>query len=157
MIDSSSDRDVVERLLDEFAARCRRGESPSILEYVAKHPRHAQRIKQLFPAVASLEQLRVAEQVTREVVIRRAASTLIPERLGDFDIIQEIGRGGMGVVYEAEQRSLARRVAVKVLPQHVLLEERHRERFREEARTAARRRHTSILPVFGVGDPQPMR
>ena len=58
----------------------------------------------------------------------------------------------MGVVYEAEQRSLARRVAVKVLPKHVFLAQRHVRRFQREARTAAGLHHTNIVGVFGVGD-----
>ncbi|MFO7906225.1 MAG: serine/threonine-protein kinase, partial [Pirellulaceae bacterium] len=98
-----------------------------------------------------------AEKSVREAVLRRATPPDIPDQLGDFDIIREIGRGGMGVVYEAEQRSLARRVAVKVLPQHVLLEEKHREQFQREAQTAAKLRHTGIVPVFGVGEQDGLR
>ena len=74
------------------------------------------------------------------------------ERLGDFRIIREIGRGGMGVVFEAEQESLGRRVAVKVLPRQVLLDEKHLKRFEREARIAANLHHTNIVEVFGVGE-----
>ncbi len=152
MIDLPGGRDPVELLADEFAARSRRGESPSIFEYVAKYPRYAEQIEQLFPAVALMEQLRVEEDSRRESVGRQAMPFDPPERIGDFDIVREIGRGGMGVVYEAEQRSLARRVAVKILPEHVLLGNHRLERFQREARIAARLQHTAIVPVFGVGE-----
>ena len=152
MIGSPGDRDPVELLADEFAVRCRRGESPSVSEYAAKHPEHAGRIEELFPAVAMLERFRIEEKVARDAAVQRTVSAAPPERIGDFDIIQEIGRGGMGIVYEAEQRSLGRRVAVKVLPKHSLLLGKHLKRFQREAQTTARLRHTNIVPVFGVGD-----
>lgn len=72
------------------------------------------------------------------------------EQLGDFRLLREVGRGGMGIVYEAEQISLGRRVAVKVLPK--LLDENQRRRFEREAKAAGRLHHTNIVPVFGVGE-----
>jgi serine/threonine protein kinase len=74
-----------------------------------------------------------------------------PDRLGEYRIVREVGRGGMGVVYEAVQESLGRRVALKVLPTHALLAAEHRERFQREAKAAAQLHHTNIVPVFGVG------
>jgi eukaryotic-like serine/threonine-protein kinase len=74
------------------------------------------------------------------------------KQLGDFRVLREVGRGGMGVVYEAEQISLGRHVALKVLPVHALLDPRHLQRFRREAKAAARLHHTNIVPVFGVGE-----
>jgi serine/threonine protein kinase/WD40 repeat protein len=71
--------------------------------------------------------------------------------LGDFRLVREIGRGGMGVVYEAEQLSLARRVAVKVLPHAALLSAGRLARFELEARTAATLEHPHIVPIFSVG------
>jgi serine/threonine protein kinase len=68
-----------------------------------------------------------------------------------FRILREIGRGGMGVVYEAEEEVLGRRVALKVLPPSSTIDARHVERFRREAKVAARLHHTNIVPVFGVG------
>src|SRR5262249_15696161 len=74
------------------------------------------------------------------------------QEVGDYGIIGEIGGGGMGVVYEAEQVSLGRHVALKVLPQRMLLDERSKRRFEREAKAAAKLHHTNIVPVFGVGE-----
>lgn len=152
MIDSTRERDPVEMLADEFASRCRKGEFPSVAEYAARYPDYASRIEELFPTVAMMEQLRADEKAKREAVARQAGFANPPEHIGDFDIVREIGRGGMGIVYEAEQRSLERPVAVKVLPKHVLLLDKHLKRFQREAQTTAKLRHTNIVPVYGVGD-----
>jgi serine/threonine protein kinase len=74
------------------------------------------------------------------------------QRLGDFRLLREVGRGGMGCVYEAEQESLGRRVAIKVLAGHRLLDPKLLARFHREAKAAARLHHTNIVPVFGVGE-----
>lgn len=88
----------------------------------------------------------------------RAASALDIEpsatdekRLGDFILGKEIGRGGMGVVYEARQISLGRRVALKVLPFAAVLDSKQIARFKNEAQAAAQLHHPNIVPVFAVG------
>ena len=83
--------------------------------------------------------------------MRRGRGHAIGERLGDYRILREIGRGGMGMVYEAEQESLGRRVALKVLSAGALLDPKQVRRFEREAKAAARLHHTNIVPVFGVG------
>src|SRR5205823_4525041 len=83
--------------------------------------------------------------------VKLAAAAPARRQLGDFRILREVGRGGMGVVYEAEQLSLGRHVALKVLPPRVL-DERQRRRFEREAKAAARLHHTNIVPVYGVGE-----
>ncbi len=80
------------------------------------------------------------------------AAPVASRRLGDFRILREVGRGGMGVVYEAEQVSLGRRVALKVLPAPGFGDEGRVRRFEREARAAARLHHTNIVPVFEVGE-----
>jgi serine/threonine-protein kinase len=100
-----------------------------------------------------MERLKPApSDVTGSFLDGRAQPDCIPQRLGDFRILREIGRGGMGIVFEAEQESLGRHVALKVLPSHALLNPRHLQRFLREARAAARLHHTNIVPVFGVGE-----
>src|SRR5207302_9107455 len=74
------------------------------------------------------------------------------QQLGDFRILREVGKGGMGIVYEAEQVSLGRHVALKLLPKSVLVDARAKRRFEREAKSAARLHHTNIVPVFGVGE-----
>jgi serine/threonine protein kinase len=150
MSDASSDRDPVERLAEEFAARHRRGERPSLTEYTERHPEHAEAIRALFPALVLMEQFKPAAADAAGAYAAAEGPRL--ERLGDFRILREVGRGGMGVVYEAEQISLGRHVALKVLPGHALLDPRQLQRFRREARSAARLHHTNIVPVHGVGE-----
>src|SRR5579864_9382883 len=76
---------------------------------------------------------------------------LIGERLGDFEIVREIGRGGMGIVYEARQISLNRRVALKILPFAAALDPRALARFKQESLAAAQLDHPHIVHVYGVG------
>ncbi len=140
-------REPFEELADEFAQRHRNGERVSIEEYAQRYPQFAAEIRELFPSVMAMERLRHSK---RAKLAEAAAPP--PVELGDFRIIEEIARGGMGVVYEAEQVTLGRRVAVKVLPQQALGSERDVQRFEREAQTAAKLHHTNIVPVFGVGE-----
>jgi len=95
-----------------------------------------------------LKQLRLVEEVAEAC---RSQSTS-PKRLGDFEILRELGRGGMGVVYEARQVSLNRRVALKVLPPALGLSPQATKRFEREARAAAKLHHTNIVPVHAIGE-----
>jgi hypothetical protein len=153
MADSSSDREPLEQLAESFLARFRAGERPSLTEFAAAHPELAGEIRALFPALVEMEQAGSA--------IGSATGPASPgaplgrerlESLGDYRIIREIGRGGMGVVYEAIQESLGRHVALKVLSVTLAGDAQARARFDREARAAARLHHTNIVPVFGVGN-----
>src|SRR5437899_3638138 len=95
-----------------------------------------------------------ADPASSELAHRRdggPARPDVPAELGDFRILRELARGGMGVVYEAEQVSLGRRVALKVLPPQAQANSRYLARFEREAKAAARLHHTNIVPVYGVG------
>ena len=144
-----SDRDALEVLAEEFVERLRGGQSPTVAEYTSRYPALADDIRELFPTIASMELLKYRKQQTGG---RATLGGQKLERLGDFRIIREIGRGGMGIVFEAEQESLARHVAIKVLPRHALLAAEALKRFHREARIAAGLHHTNIVSVFGVGE-----
>lgn len=140
-------REPIEALAEEFSERVRRGESVSVEDYAAAHPELADEIRDLFPMILALESAKQQSGSVGGAVV----GGRVPERLGDYHLLREIGRGGMGIVYEAEQASLGRMVAVKVLPESVLGDARQVQRFEREARTAARLHHTNIVPIFGVG------
>jgi WD40 repeat protein/serine/threonine protein kinase/tetratricopeptide (TPR) repeat protein len=153
MTASSDARNPVELLAEEFLNRKRRGEEPTLGEYLERHPDLADEIRDLFPALLMMEDLGASTGGTTGS-LAEAVSPVIgtrPQRLGDYRILREIGRGGMGVVYEAEQESLGRRVALKVLAAGAWSDPQKVRRFEREARAAARLHHTNIVPVFGVG------
>lgn len=147
------DRDPVERIAEEFLADIRRGKSVSVDKFVDRHPEHAEEIKTLFPTLLMMEDIKPEGQEGVGVV--RDSDPLLGRhlvRLGDYRIIRRIGYGGMGVVYEAEQESLGRRVAMKVLSPSLLRTGKHIRRFERESRAAAQLHHSNIVPVLGVGE-----
>jgi serine/threonine protein kinase/tetratricopeptide (TPR) repeat protein len=130
-------------LLEEFLTSVRRGEQPSPEDYAVHHPDLAAAIREIFPTMLVLQGHRTSPTEPVESV---------PAALGDYQIVREVGRGGMGVVYEAVQQPLGRHVALKVLPT-ANLPGRRFELFQREAR-AAKLHHTNIVPIFGVGEHQ---
>jgi serine/threonine protein kinase/WD40 repeat protein/tetratricopeptide (TPR) repeat protein len=147
-MDSSAERHPIDELAEEFADRFRRGERPALSEYILRYPELADEIREVFPALVMMEQLKPATSDNPLV----CSEDTRPECIGDYRLLREAGRGGMGVVYEAEELALGRRVALKVLSQAGLHNPTYLERFRREAKAAARLHHTNIVPVFGVGE-----
>jgi serine/threonine protein kinase/tetratricopeptide (TPR) repeat protein len=148
--ESESSDDLVGELAESFLERHRRGERPTVAEYTAAHPELATEIRRVFRAVLMVEDVKAAaSDFTGSLAATHGTA---PERLGDYRILRELGRGGMGVVYEAEQESLGRRVALKILAAQGLRNPKQVLRFHREARAAARLHHTHIVPVFGVGE-----
>jgi len=146
-------RDPVEVLAEEFAQRLRNGEHPAIEAYARRYPELAESIRALFPSVAMMERAGAEDPAASGPPTPLTDGfELTQDTVGDFRIIGEIGRGGMGVVYEAEQHSLNRRVALKILCPAVSRSPRQVARFRREAEAAARLHHTNIVPVFGTGE-----
>jgi WD40 repeat protein/serine/threonine protein kinase len=151
-----SSADPFGQIADEFVEAFRQGKRPSVDEFVRRYPQHAAEIREMLPALVLMEQAKGAddspeEQLPAEGRAARAAEVSL-KQLGDYRIVREIGHGGMGVVYEAEQVSLGRHVALKVLPSQALADAKHKRRFEREARAAAKLHHTNIVPVFGVGE-----
>jgi len=139
-------------LLAEAVDKLRAGEPVDLSDYVRRYPDFAERLEQLLPAMQALAELGHAQSsVPSSVAGRAGPSEEVRGTLGDFRILREIGRGGMGVVYEAEQISLGRRMALKVLPFAGVLDERQLTRFRNEARAAASLKHPHIVGVHSVG------
>jgi eukaryotic-like serine/threonine-protein kinase len=146
-----SDPDPLVVLAEEYAERYRRGERPALTEYTDRYPDLAERIRKLFPAMVVMEEFgSVAGPSTDPHSVAGAEAP--PRQLGEYRILREVGRGGMGVVYEAVQESLGRHVALKVLAAQTWKNPTHLERFRREARAVARLHHTNIVPVFGTGE-----
>jgi WD40 repeat protein/serine/threonine protein kinase len=138
-------------LIEELSARLEAGEPADLSRYLEDHPEHAAELRRLFPALQLL-----ADFSRSGTAAAPPPAGVEPEfaaacDLGDFRILREIGRGGMGVVYEAEQLSLGRRVALKVLPFAAALDAKQLQRFKNEAQAAAHLQHPNIVPVYAVG------
>jgi eukaryotic-like serine/threonine-protein kinase len=162
---ASSALDPVEPLAEEFLRRRRGGDRPTPAEYAARYPDHAARILSLFPALELLEGLKpTAEDDARlsEAPVGDGAhsggGSAYPadghraRRLGDYTLLRELGRGGMGIVYEAEHESLKSRMALKVMHPRFRADRTYLRRFQTEARSAAKLHHTNIVPVFDYGE-----
>ena len=141
---------VLAELLDELTSKFNDGEPIDLADYERRLPEHADQIRKLIGALEAMGQLGRLPPL-----VDKAGGGVGYEqdrgRLGDFRIVREIGRGGMGVVYEAEQISLGRRVALKVLPFAAMLDDRQLERFKNEARAAASLKHPNIVGIHSVG------
>ena len=138
------------RAMEEYQALLAAGKKPDHDEFLARYPEVA---GALADGLAGLDFLHAAapDLSTPATGSTPAAGPDAGAPLGDFRLIREVGRGGMGIVYEAEQISLGRRVALKVLPFAATMDPRQLQRFHNEARAAAGLHHTNIVPVYAVG------
>jgi serine/threonine protein kinase len=141
-------REPLEVVASEFLGALRSADRPEIDHYVRQHPDLADEIRELFPVLAALEDWKFYRE--RTSFEHRSLETLTNEIFGNFRIVREVGRGGMGIVFEGQEQTTKRRVAIKVIP--FLQSTRLRESFEREARTAARLRHPHIVPVFAFGE-----
>jgi eukaryotic-like serine/threonine-protein kinase len=136
--------------LEEYQDLLRMGLRPDLSEFLARHAAIAKPLRECLGGLVLVEGA-AWEFGPRLKFEETSEQTCGPTRLGEFQIIREIGRGGMGVVYEAEQLSLGRHVALKVLPATASQDPRQRQRFQIEAQAAALLHHDHIVPVFGIG------
>jgi serine/threonine protein kinase len=134
-------------VLEACLADIEAGRTVDPARLVAEHPGIAERLQ------TCLLTLNLVQQAAAGLGTGRPENgTVAPVgRLGDFDILREVGRGGMGIVYEAKQLSLGRRVALKVLPFAATLDPRQLQRFWMEAQAAAILHHAHVVPVYSVG------
>ncbi|HKB42092.1 MAG TPA: serine/threonine-protein kinase, partial [Gemmataceae bacterium] len=143
------------QIVDEFLERQERGERPELEEYARRYPQLAAVLRQMLPALGLLRASGASGFASAPRGLADdpdSSAELTPEGpLGDYRLVREVGRGGMGVVYEAVQISLGRRVALKVLPFAAALDGKQLQRFKNEAQAAAQLHHTSIVPVYAVG------
>ena len=141
---------TVEAIVEEFAERLRRGENPNPSDYLEAHPDLAAALRPLLRSIAAIERAKASRSTTTTDHPTRVKVDV--DRMGEYRLVREIGRGGMGVVYEAVQESLQRSVALKVLPPSAFLDAAKVERFKKEAETASRLNHPGIVPIYGVGE-----
>jgi serine/threonine-protein kinase len=139
---------LLAEVTDDFMERVRRGEHPDVEDYARRHPRIATVIRQVLPALEAIG----SSADGRSTGAAAPQADIHPHGpLGDYWIVREIGRGGMGIVYQAVQISLGREVALKVLPFAAAMDSKQLQRFKNEAQAAAFLHHTNIVPVYGVG------
>jgi len=140
------------QLFEQITNQFVRGQTVNLEKLVADYPQHERSLRDVYPTMKAIADLGLS--VSQAAVTDSAKHDVTVERLGtlgDFRIRREIGRGGMGIVYQAEQISLDRTVALKVLPYVSVLDERQISRFKNEARAAARLKHPNIVSVHSVG------
>ena len=134
--------EVAERYMQQLAG----GQQPDIERYAKDHPEIASSIRQTFPA------LKVCNQPLTEINRKQLPDLSNAKQLGDFRLLHQLGSGGMGVVYEAEQVSMGRHVALKILPMAGALQQKQLLRFRNEVRAAAMLDHPHIVSVYSIGE-----
>lgn len=139
---NASQQERLTVILDEYLRKMESGEVPDRSDLIAAHPELGE---------ALTEYLSKLDELNRMVGGDSPSSEIAGKQLGDFRLIRELGRGGMGIVYLAQQLSLDRMVAVKLLPFASLLESKYIERFKNEARAAAQLEHPNIVPVYSIG------
>jgi eukaryotic-like serine/threonine-protein kinase len=151
---SRADEPILAELIEGLTARLQAGETVDPSACARQYPQYAEQIGELLPALEALAGVHAARRKPRDFPRAEPEPAIGLGKLGDYRLLREIGRGGMGIVYEAEQVSLNRRVALKVLPFAAAIDPVQLRRFRTEAQAAAHLHHTNIVPVFATGSEQ---
>ena len=145
--------DLLEQVVEQFTVEVRDGKQPNIEDYLARYPQLSDELPDLLSSIAMIEGLKNFSPSTSQPE-SRFGNFELPEYLGEYRIVNELGRGGMGVVLEAVHETLGRRVAIKVMAPGALSTSQHLDRFHREAVAAASLHHTNIVSVFGAGEDQ---
>lgn len=153
---AAGDRDErLAELLDQLTGALRQGHSPNVAALAQKHPDLAEELRTLWAAVLVAEGIAAARNSHSQTASQTSPQTAqrsLPRRFGDYELLVELGRGGMGVVYEARQISLDRVVALKMILHGEMASAADLARFRAEAQAVAQLDHPQIVPVYEVGE-----
>ena len=158
---ASTDREIADddprvvRALEEYLTACEAGRRPSRTQFLRKYSSIAPVLKDCLHSLESLNQAARHFEAPglddTSPFVSGGGDFCSPTRLGDYQLLREIGRGGMGVVYEARQLSLGRKVALKLLPFTAAIDPRQVQRFQVEVQAAAHLHHPHIVPIYAVG------
>jgi eukaryotic-like serine/threonine-protein kinase len=148
-LSGSSGQHELAQILDEYLRGLEQGSPIAPEELLARHPEQAEQLRGYLKGLALFHRAANPDATLTESQFRSGQASR--GDIGDFRLIREIGRGGMGVVYESVQVSLGRRVALKVLPFAAAIDEKQITRFKNEAQAAAQVDHPNIVPVYAVG------
>jgi serine/threonine protein kinase len=141
-------------LIGDLTDRMQGGESIDINVVCEQHPDLAEELRDLWGIMVVADAAgshSIHETLSSNSTEGGAATLELPCRFGDYELLEELGRGGMGVVYRAHQTSLNRTVAIKMILRGQLASQADIDRFQVEAEAAARLNHPGIVPVYEVG------
>lgn len=155
--------DRLASMLDGLMEAAEHGEVEKLQSAIDKHPDLADELRELWGAITVVSAVASIDseslEVTKTFVPNGSPGSLgpaqeldLPYLLGDYELLEEIGRGGMGIVYRARQQSLDRPTAVKLILRGVLASNDDQQRFRSEAEAIARLEHPGIVPIHEVGE-----
>ncbi len=151
--------EILVELLDEMMQRSRGGSATSLEELIAGHPHLERELRELWATVQIAEDFASFDGLFDELKAEGAddvgtvqAGLFEPRDYGDYELLEELGRGGMGVVYKARQKDLDRIVALKMILRGDMASPADLARFRAEAEAAAQLHHPHIVPVYDVGE-----
>ena len=143
--------ETLDAIVCRYVDAARDGQTPDLDAIVAAHPEHAAELRELLPLVARLERWGTAKEIE---CVRQSLPIHFPlKELGEYRLVRELGRGGMGVVFQAEHRFSCRPVALKLLPYRLGADLPQRQaQFRQEVDAIARLRHPGIVPIYSFGE-----
>lgn len=144
--------DILAEIMADWYQRRAEGNEPSLDELIEQHPELAADLRTTFASMQFLDDAFENTQLLGDAFENKPSDApSMPESVGPYRIYSEIGRGGMGIVYVAEQASMKRRIALKVLTPSLTNAARSIQRFKREARAAGSLQHTNIVPIYDMG------
>ena len=155
MSEATAHDELLAQLLENLIERSRHGNQPDLEAVIREYPQLAAELRELWATAMIAEDFASLSGDLPGALTAPSPSApapAFPSRVGDYELLEEIGRGGMGIVFRARQASLGRIVALKMILRGELASEADFARFRAEAEAAARLQHPSIVPVYEVGE-----